>query len=160
MKMKVFCNIFCEFQWNSTIYPTRRFLELRIQVKHTTVNIQKTTVYTLHLVALFLARSNNGTGPLISILLRLIFMLTLFCIFAWWPINVFDNLMTPKFQTWIVFSPCVNSNISFCNLDHHSYHNPLYHQLQLSCVELFSLWIFSLQYQVYLYLHHSHQLLS
>ena len=91
----------------------------------------------------FLARLNNGTGPLVSILLQLIFMLAMFCNFAWLP-KIYRYSYDPKFFRYGLFFQSSDPSISSCNLDHHLYHNPLYHQLQLSCAELFSLWIFLL----------------
>ena len=101
--MKVFCNIFCEFQWNSTIYPTRRFLELRIQVKTYDRKYTKNNSIYNASGCTFLARPNNGTGPLISILLRLIFMLALFCNFAWWP-KIFSIILWPQISDMDCFS--------------------------------------------------------
>ena len=54
--MKVFCNIPCEFQWNSTIYLARGFWSCVYKYTYI-MNIQKTRKYTLHHFAPFHGQS-------------------------------------------------------------------------------------------------------
>ena len=132
--MKVFCNIPCEFQWNSTIYLARGFWSCVYKYTYI-MNIQKTRKYTLHHFAPF-----HGQSLIIE---QVLFKLRICILFAVSnPFFLVRKVITQKLS----YRKDVFRFVILHNRGHFLCRNLLCRQLRLSYVEPYFLLIFLLLY--------------